>query len=134
MKPNRLITLAVTAGIAAATLSAAGCSKTSPGTTASTTLSGTATHTTISALPHQVSYSPQVVLPFGQYINHLAGVAVDTAGNVYVLDSYYGQLWKLAPGASTLTTPVITGLYRPFHVAVDTFGNLYVTDEFKKRC
>jgi hypothetical protein len=47
--------------------------------------------------------SPQVVLPFGDLINHLSGVAVDAADNVYVLDSYYGQVWKQVPGASPTT-------------------------------
>jgi hypothetical protein len=60
MKPNHLIALAVTAGIVAAVMLAAGCSKTSP----STTPSATATHTTLSEPSHQVSYSSQIVLPF----------------------------------------------------------------------
>jgi hypothetical protein len=99
MKPNCLITLAVTAAIVAAAVSTAGCSKTTPGTPTNATPSGKATHTTISEPPHKVSYSTQIVLPFDKYINHIAGVAVDTAGNVYVLDeSGFGQVVKLAAG------------------------------------
>jgi hypothetical protein len=124
MRPNRLIALVVAAGIASAAVSAAACSKTSP----SATPSATATHSTTTQPPHPVSYSAQVVLPFGDYINHLAGVAVDTVGNVYVLDYYYGQAWKLAAGANTLTKP-FTDLGQSTEVAVDTGGNLYVLDD-----
>jgi hypothetical protein len=35
------------------------------------------------------------VLPFDKYINHLAGVAVDTAGNVYLLDELKFRVLKL---------------------------------------
>ena len=81
-----------------------------------------------------MTYSSQVVLPFGDYINHLSGVAVDTADNVYVLDFYYGQVWKQAPGASRLTTLAFKGIGQPVDVAVDIAGNLYVTDGLKTGC
>src|SRR5882757_2790336 len=100
MKRNPLIALAVTAGIAAAAVSIAACSTTSPGTpTAMTSRSGTASPPSATKPTYPVGYWPQVVLPFGNFINHLAGVTVDTAGNVYVLDLRYGQVWKMAAGS-----------------------------------
>jgi hypothetical protein len=90
MKPNHLIALAVTAGIVAAVMLAAGCSKTSP----STTPSATATHTTLSEPSHQVSYSSQIVLPFTG-LNGPTYVAVDAAGNLYVNDTGNGRVLKL---------------------------------------
>jgi DNA-binding beta-propeller fold protein YncE len=80
-----------------------------------------------------VTYSSQVVLPFGDNINHLSGLAVDTADNVYVLDHYYGQVWKQAPGASRLTTLAFKDIGQPVDVAVDNRGNLYVTDVLENR-
>ena len=56
--------------------------------------SGTATHTTIFALSHQVSCSPQIVPPL-ELINHFADVAVGTAGNVYLLDEEIFRVLKL---------------------------------------
>jgi serine/threonine-protein kinase len=69
-----------------------------------------------------MTYSPQVVLPFGDLINHLSDVAVDAADNVYVLDSYYGQVLKLAAGPSSPTVLPFTDLNGPSAVAVDTPG------------
>ncbi len=129
MKPNPLIALAVTTRIVAAAVSTAGCSTTSP----STTPRGSATHTTTTRPSHPASYSSQVVLPFGDYINHLAGVAVDAAGNVYVLDSYYGQVWELAPGAKSPTRLGFNDLGQAVQVALDTGGNFYVTDDHDSR-
>jgi serine/threonine protein kinase, bacterial len=85
----------------------------------------------------------QTELPFTG-LNHPEGVAVDTAGNVYVTDKLNSRVLKLAPGATTATvlpfpmgrvdangTP-ITGtdglLLDPAAVAVDKVGNLYVSD------
>ena len=127
MKPNRLIALAVTAGIAAAAVGTVACSKTSP----SVTPSGTAGHTTTTQPPHPESYSAQVVLPF-DYDNHPTGVAVDTAGDVYVLDYYYGDVWELAPGTNALTKP-FTHLGQSTQEAVDSGGTLYVVDSRGRR-
>ena len=135
MKPSPLTSLAVTVGIVAAAMSAAGCSQTGPNPTPSgpATHAATAQAAATTEPTHAVSYSSQVVLPFGDYINHLAGVAADTAGNVYVLDLHYGQVSKLAPGARSPTTLPFTGLDHPADVAVDPQGNVYVFDDLNFR-
>ena len=61
------------------------------------------------------------------------GVAVDTAGTVYVTDFGNNRVLKLTAGASSQTVLPFTGLSRPEDVAVDTGGNLYVTDTGNKR-
>jgi hypothetical protein len=94
----------------------------------------TAGSTKITTQPsHPVTYSSQVVLPFGDFINHLAGVATDTADNVYVLDLHYGQVWELAAGASKPTLLPFTDLGQSVDAAVDAGGNLYVTDDLNNR-
>ena len=73
------------------------------------------------------SPSSQVVLPFTGL--QPQGVAVDSAGNLYVTDVVNrGRVLKLAAGASTQTELPFTGLSYPEGVAVDGAGNLYVTD------
>ncbi len=61
------------------------------------------------------------------------GVAVDTAGNVYVTDdagltSGINRVLKLPAGSSTQVQLPFTGLKDPGGVAVDTAGNVYVID------
>ena len=51
------------------------------------------------------------------------GVAVDSAGDVYVTsEGMYGRVVELAPGSSTPTVLPFTGLYQPQGVAVDSGG------------
>jgi DNA-binding beta-propeller fold protein YncE len=76
-------------------------------------------------LAHGATASTQ--LPFAG-LSHPAGVAVDTAGNVYVADSGNHRVLKLAAGSNTPTELSFTGLSDPYGVAVDTAGNVYVTD------
>jgi hypothetical protein len=45
-----------------------------------------------------VSYSAQLELPFGDWIKHLGGIAVDRSGSAYATDLHYGQVWKHSPG------------------------------------
>ncbi|MCV7198076.1 hypothetical protein [Mycobacterium angelicum] len=106
----------------AATLLTAGCSGTST-TSASQRPTAPAPRTA-----HPVSYGRQVVLPFGDFINHLAGVTVDSAGDVYPLDLHYGQVWEMAVGAAKPTLLPFTDLKEPFSLAVDNKGNVYVDD------
>src|ERR1019366_7003957 len=89
------------------------------------------------------------------------GVAVDSAGNLYIADSYNnrirevsnGRIATVAGGAPPVGTIPITGpgqppyggyggdggaaasaqLYDPTGVAVDSAGNLYIADDFNGR-
>jgi streptogramin lyase len=78
------------------------------------------------------SHSSQIVLPFNNLEDPQA-VAVDTAGNVYVIDSDdIAQVLKLAAG-STTPTGLRVGLddpdpVDPIAIAVDIGGALYVAD------
>ena len=75
------------------------------------------------------------------------GVAVDGAGNLYIVDSARPQIRKV-DSAGTITTIAGTGrhgfsgdggsavrarLYLPSDVAVDGAGNLYIADEYNHR-
>jgi DNA-binding beta-propeller fold protein YncE len=81
-------------------------------------------------IPGQHAAEPQPVageLPFTG-LNNPYGVAVDTAGNLYVTDSGNNRVLKLAAGSNTQSVLPFTGLHNPAGVAVDAAGNLYVTD------
>jgi sugar lactone lactonase YvrE len=80
--------------------------------------------------------STPIVLPFndldlydaGVIDTSTAGVAVDTAGAVYVTDSGHNRVVKLAAGSSTQTMLPFRGLSSPQGVAVDNAGTVYVVD------
>ena len=55
------------------------------------------------------------------------GVAVDTAGNVYVADAVNGSVRKIA-AVTGITTTIGTGFISPAGVAVDGSGVVYVAD------
>ena len=79
----------------------------------------------------------QVELPFTG-LEYPGAVAVDTAGNVYIVDSYkngdnHGRVLKLPAGSTTQVELPFTGLGYPFSVAVDTGGNVYVGDSDNNR-
>ncbi|WP_431972003.1 serine/threonine-protein kinase PknD [Nocardia sp. bgisy134] len=77
-------------------------------------------------------YSSQIPLPFTG-VSLPTGVAVDTAGNIYVTDMGSDRVLKLAAGASTPTPLPFTGLKNPQDVAVDPAGNIYVSDTSNDR-
>ena len=56
------------------------------------------------------------------------GLAVDSAGDIYVIDDQNGQVMKYAAGSSTPIAVPSAPIYSPDHVAVDDAGNVYVVD------
>jgi len=76
---------------------------------------------------HQVSYASPVELPFTG-LNYPAGVAVDTAGDVYITEAGHNRVLKLPAGSNTPVVLPFTGLSGPWGVAVDTAGDVYITD------
>ncbi len=56
------------------------------------------------------------------------GVAVDAAGDLYVVDRGNSRVLELAASSATQSVLPFTGLNSPWGVAVDTAGNLYVAD------
>jgi serine/threonine protein kinase, bacterial len=75
--------------------------------------------------------SGQTVLPFGGLDFRLSpgGVALDSAGNVYISSAgMYGRVVKWAGGSSTTAVLPFTGLYEPQGLAVDSAGTVYIAD------
>jgi serine/threonine-protein kinase len=85
-----------------------------------------------SPTPVTPAHSSQTPLPFTG-VDLPTGVAVDTAGNVYVADMSNDRVVKLPAGASAATPLPFTGLKNPQGVAVDTAGNVYVADTTNDR-
>ena len=74
--------------------------------------------------------------------NNPHGVAVDSAGNVYVADTYNHTIRKVTPAGVVTTLAGLAGtpgsadgtgsaarFYQPYGVAVDSAGNVYVADD-----
>ncbi len=60
------------------------------------------------------------------HFNHPVGVAVDVAGDVFVVDDNASSLYELAAGSYAQTTIDAATLPTPFAVSIDALGNLYV--------
>ena len=78
------------------------------------------------------THSAQTVLPFTG-LSGPKGVAVDAAGNLYVVDPGNNRVLKLPAGSATETALPFTGLKEPYDVAVDAADNLYVVDPNNRR-
>jgi len=61
------------------------------------------------------------------------GIAVDGAGNIFVLDSGSSQIYKMAPGGAPTVLSLGTTLNSPFGLALDAAGNLYIADAGNNR-
>jgi hypothetical protein len=61
------------------------------------------------------------------------GLAVDGAGNVYVVDQANSQVIELAAGSYSPSTLVASGLQSPSAVVLDGAGNLYISDTGNSR-
>jgi len=71
------------------------------------------------------------------------GVAIDTAGNIYIADTYSGRIRKVSPagiittvaggGFSTDGGPATDAHLVPAGVAVDAVGNIYIADNSSNR-
>ena len=73
------------------------------------------------------------MLPFAG-LNNPTGVAVDSAGNLYVNDSDNNRVLKLPAGSTTQGVLPFAGIYQAHgEAAVDSVGNLYVTDSGNNR-
>ena len=90
----------------------------------------------------EVTFQPGVQSTLGSGFEHPYGVAVDSAGNLYVADSLNDTIRKIAPVGTNWVVSTIGGLagaggasdgtgtnaqfYEPAGVAVDSAGNVYV--------
>ena len=70
---------------------------------------------------------PGTVSAIGSGWKTPTGIAVDSAGNVYVADSTTNTVSEYAAGSPTATA-IGTGLSKPSGVAVDGAGNVYIGD------
>ncbi len=72
------------------------------------------------------TYGAQIELPFTD-LKEPVGVAVDTAGNLYVVDTGNKRVLELWAGSSGQQVLPLAGLKLVLGIAVDAAGNVYVT-------
>ena len=75
--------------------------------------------------------SPQITLPTDTLASP-TGIAVDSAGNVYVADTNNNRVLKIQANSGSWTL-VGNGLSGPNAVAVDRLGNLFISDAGNQR-
>ena len=61
-------------------------------------------------------------------LNQPDGVAVDSADNVYIADTFNNAIKEWSAANNTVTTLLSSGLIQPFGLAVDGVGNLFIAD------
>jgi hypothetical protein len=75
------------------------------------------------------SYTDSTVADISTGLDNPIDVAVDASGNVYIVDTDIGKVWKETPSGGGYTqTTVGSGLNHPRGVAVDGRGNVYLAD------
>lgn len=94
------------------------------------------------------NYAGDGSLAINAHIFQPLGVAVDSAGNLYIADSYNHRIRKVTAATGIITTVAGNGstgyngdgiaatsatLYYPQGVAVDNSGNIYITDSDNNR-
>jgi uncharacterized protein (TIGR03437 family) len=106
------------------------------------------TYTTVAGTFASPGYTGDFALATSAQLNYPWGVAVDTAGNVYIADSYNNVIRRVTASSGVITTvagngtqgysgdnvsALSTELNFPTGVAVDAAGNLYIADYFNYR-
>lgn len=87
-------------------------------------------------------WQPGLKIGTGGVFDNPAGLAVDEADNVYVVDSFHDRICKVSPDGKITTiagsgdpgsqdgTGTLASFYVPEGIAVDSIGNLYIADTY----
>jgi len=81
----------------------------------------------------RAGYSGDGALAVAAQIDSPRGLAVDTAGNLFISDMNNGRIRKVSPSGMITTIPGATQLQNPFAVAVDSSGNAFVSEFYAHR-
>jgi sugar lactone lactonase YvrE len=79
-----------------------------------------------------LTIDPGTTAGIGTGLQKPAGIAIDTAGNVYIADATANAVLEFASG-STTSVSLGTGLSAPTGVAVDGAGNVFIADTGNNR-